>query len=107
MAATEEVDNVAQHNLENEENQSLNCSLKEEVNIPCLYIQDLDNTLLSDAIRRGMHIREGEVMIHWPRLKEFLGVEILPVNPRNGDIRVNANPPYKFVLSCSPDLVDQ
>ena len=75
---------------------------EEEDDITQLFVPDLNNTLLQDAIKKG--VKKGkEVTIHSPRLKFFLGVDTLLVSPRNGDLKVNMKPPYDFDISCSPD----
>ena len=53
----------------------------EEVNIPDLYVPDLDNTSLRRAIRNGMALNEDQTtyMIRCPKLKEYIGKDTLTV----------------------------
>ena len=52
-----------------------------EVNIPDLYIPDLDNTPLQRAIRNGMALNEEQTIyrIQCPKLKEYIGKDTLTV----------------------------
>ena len=51
----------------------------EEVNIPDLYVPDLDNTPLRRAIRNGMALNEDQTiyMIRCPKLKEYIGKDTM------------------------------
>ena len=53
----------------------------EEVNIPDLYVPDLDNTPLRRAIRNGMALNEDQTIyrIRCPKLKEYIGKDTLTV----------------------------
>ena len=53
----------------------------EEVNIPELYVPDLDNTPLRRAIRNGMALNEDQTIyrIRCPKLKEYIGKDTLTV----------------------------
>ena len=53
----------------------------EDVNIPDLYVPDLDNTPLRRAIRNGMALNEDQTTyrIRCPKLKEYIGKDTLTV----------------------------
>ena len=53
----------------------------EEVNIPDLYVPDLDNTPLKRAIKNGMALNEDQTIyrIRCPKLKEYIGRDTLTV----------------------------
>ena len=53
----------------------------EEVNIQDLYVPDLDNTPLWRAIRNGMVLNDAKTIyrIRCPRLKEYIGMDMLTV----------------------------
>ena len=56
----------------------------EEVNIPDLYVPDLDNTPLKRAIKSGMALNEDQTIyrIRCPKLKEYIGKDTLSLPPR-------------------------
>ena len=53
----------------------------EEVNIPDLYVPDLDNTPLRRAIKNGMALNEDQTIyrIRCPKLKGYIGIDTLTV----------------------------
>ena len=53
----------------------------EEVNIPDLYVPDLDNTPLRRAIKNGMALNEDQTIyrIQCPKLKGYIGIDTLTV----------------------------
>ena len=62
----------------------------EEVNIPDLYVPDLDNTPLRRAIRNGMALNEDQTIyrIRCPKLKEYIGKDTLTVFLPEGRLEV-------------------
>ena len=81
----------------------------EEVNIPDLYVPDLDNTPLRRAIRNGMALNEDQTIyrIRCPKLKEYIGKDTLTVFLPEGRLEVPAEPPIDFVANCASTPFDQ
>ena len=75
----------------------------EEVNIPDLYVPDLDNTPLRRAIRNGMPLNEDQTIyrIRCPKLKEYIGKDTLTVFLPEGRLEVPMEPPIDFVANCA------
>ena len=71
--------------------------------IPQLYIPDLVNTILSEAIKDSMMIGTTgrEYMILTPRLKDYIGVETLKVKIPSGELEIPTNPPVNFITQCA------
>ena len=81
----------------------------EEVNIPDLYVPDLDNTPLWRAIQNGMALNEDLTIyrIRCPKLKEYIGKDTLTVFLPEGRLEVPTEPPIDFVANCAPTPFDQ
>ena len=81
----------------------------EEVNIPDLYVPDLDNTPLRRAIRNGMALNEDQTIyrIWCPKLKEYIGKDTLTVFLPEGRLEVPTEPPIDFVANCASNPFDQ
>ena len=81
----------------------------EEVNIPDLYVPDLDNTPLRRAIRNGMALNEDQTIyrIRCPKLKEYIGKDTLTVFLPEGRLEVPTEPPIDFVANCASTPFDQ
>ena len=81
----------------------------EEVNIPDLYVPDLDNTLLRRAIKNGMALNEDQTIyrIRCPKLKGYIGMDTLTVFLLEGRLEVPTEPPIDFVANCASTPFDQ
>ena len=81
----------------------------EEVNIPDLYVPDLDNTPLRRAIRNGMALNEDQTTyrIQCPKLKEYIGKDTLTVFLPEGRLEVPTEPPINFMANCASTPFDQ
>ena len=81
----------------------------EEVNIPDLYVPDLDNTPLRRAIRNGMALNEDQTIyrIRCPKLKEYIGKDTLTVFLPEGRLEVPTEPPIDFMANCASTPFDQ
>ena len=90
--------------LDNEEG-----SKPEEVNIPNLFVPDLENIPLEEAIQNGMAMNNRKTIyrIHCPRLKEYIGVDTLTVKLPEGQLEVPTDPPVDFMANCTPTPFDQ
>ena len=84
-------------------------SKTEEVNIPNLFVPDLDNTPLVDAIRNGMAMNDRKTIyrICCPKLKTHIGVDTLTVTLPEGELEVPTDPPVDFVANCASTPFDQ
>ena len=84
-------------------------SKAEEVNIPDLYVPDLDNTPLRRAIQNGMALNENQTIyrIRCPKLKEYIGKDTLTVFLPEGRLEVPMEPPINFVANCASTPFDQ
>ena len=73
-------------------------------NIPLLYIPDLANTVLSEAIKDGMQVSNSgtEYIIPTPLLKDIVGIERLKVSLPEGELETCSVPPLDFVTKCQP-----
>ena len=78
-------------------------------NIPNLFVPDLNNACLADAIANSMALneRKTEYMICYPKLKEHIGMDTLTVSLPGGELEVPTNPPVSFVANCAPTPFDQ
>ena len=58
----------------------------DEMNIPELYVPDLDNTPLETAIRNGMALNDRKTIyrIRCPKLKKYIGMDTLTVMHPDG-----------------------
>ena len=79
-----------------------------------MYLPDLDNTPLSQALKNGLDYRlEDEVMIECPKLKQYFGVDTFLVQRTSGWIRLYTQDEVEtFPISCSrikfsPSLLDK
>ena len=81
----------------------------EEVNIPDLYVPDLDNTPLKRAIKSGMALNEDQTIyrIRCPKLKEYIGKDTLTVFLPEGRLEVPTEPPIDFMANCASNPFDQ
>ena len=64
--------------------------------IPLLYVLDLANTILSEAIKDGMQVGKKtgtEYIIPTPLLKDIIGVDRLKVILPDGELETCSNPP--------------
>ena len=71
--------------------------------IPNLFIPDLNNTSLRDAIERGMPLNNlgTEYMINCPALRRYIGTDRMRVEIPSGDLEIDTEPPIRFVAKCS------
>ena len=72
--------------------------------IPLLYIPDLANTILSEAIKDGMQMGNTgtEYIIPTPLLKDIIGVDQLKLILPDRELETCSNPPLDFVTKCQP-----
>ena len=89
------------------DNQQRNNSDSEDENdpprdIPLLYIPDLANTILSEAIKDGIQVGNPgtEYIIPTPLLKDIVGVEWLKVTLPKGELETCSIPPLDFITKC-------
>ena len=70
--------------------------------IPLLYIPDLANTVLSEAIKDGMQVGNSgtEYIIPTPLLRDIIGIERLKVTLPEGELETCSVPPLDFVIKC-------
>ena len=63
-------------------------------NIPILYVPDLANTILSEAILDGIQVGNSgrKFIIHTPRLKDIMGIERLKVTLPTGELETCSEP---------------
>ena len=68
-----------------------------------MYLPDLDNTPLSQALKNGFDWgRENEVMIECPKLKQYFGVDMFLIHKSFGRIRLHTKDEDEtFLISCS------
>ena len=68
-----------------------------------MYIPDLDNTPLSQALKYGLDWGiEDEVMIECPKLKQYFGVDTLLIQRTSGRVCLHTKDEDKtFSISCS------
>ena len=71
--------------------------------MPNLFVPDLNNTPLHDAIKRGMPLNNQgtEYMINCPTLRQYIGTDKLRVEIPSGDLEIDTEPPIRFVAKCS------
>ena len=71
-------------------------------NIPLLYVPDLANTVLSEAIKDGMQVGNSgtEYIISTPLLKDIVGIERLKVTLPEGELETCSVPPLDFITKC-------
>ena len=81
----------------------------EEMNIPDLYVPDLNNTPLQRAIQSGMALNDTQTIyrIRCPKLKEHIGKDTLTVYLPEGRLEVPTEPPIDFIANCAPTPFDQ
>ena len=91
------------------DNQQRNNSDSEDENdpprdIPLLYVPDLANTILSEAIKDGIQVGNSgtEYIIPTPLLKDIVGVERLKVTLPKGELETCSVPPLDFITKCQP-----
>ena len=67
-----------------------------------MYLPDLDNTPLSQALKKGLDWgMEDEVMVECPKLKQYFGVDTLLVQRISGRVHLHAKDEDKtFAISC-------
>ena len=90
-------------------NQQRNNSDSEDENdpptdIPLLYLPDLANTVLSEAIKDGMQVGNSgtEYIIPTPLLKDIMGIEQLKVTLPEEELETCSVPPLDFITKCQP-----
>ena len=68
-----------------------------------MYLPDLDNTPLSQALQNRLDWgMEDEVMVEYPKLKQYLGVETLLVQRTSGRVCLHTKDEDEtFPISCS------
>ena len=68
-----------------------------------MYLPDLDNTPLSQALKKGLDWEmEDEVMVEWPKLKQYFGVDTLLVQRTLGHVCLHTKDEDKtFPINCS------
>ena len=68
-----------------------------------MYLPDLDNTPLSQALKNGLDWgMEDEVMVECPKLKQYFGVDTLLVQRTSGRVRLHTKEEDDtFPISCS------
>ena len=68
-----------------------------------MYLPDLDNTPLSQALKNGLHWgMEDEVMVECTKLKQYFRVDTLLVHRTSGQIRLHTKDEDEtFPISCS------
>ena len=79
------------------------------MNIPDLFVPDLNNTRLEDAIANGMAMNNRKTVyrICCPRLKEHIGIDTLTVKLPGGELEVPTDPPVDFIANCAPTPFNQ
>ena len=89
------------------DNQQRNSSDSEDENdpprdIPLLYVPDLANTILSEAIKDGMQVGNSstEYIIPTPLLKDIVGIEQLKVTLPEGELETCSVLPLDFITKC-------
>ena len=89
------------------DNQQRNNSNSEDENdpprdIPLLYVPDLANTVLSEAIKDSIQVGNSgtEYIIPTPLLKDVVGIERLKVTLPEGELETCSIPPLDFVTKC-------
>ena len=77
--------------------------------IPDLYVPDLNNTRLHDAVERGMALNTNktEYLILCPKLKRYIGTDRFRVEIPTGRLRIDADPPIRFVSDCCTETFSQ
>ena len=77
--------------------------------IPNLYMPDLNNTRLQDAVTRGMVLNTNntEYLILCPALKRYIGTDKLKVHIPTGRLEIVTDPPIRFVADCSSEAFSQ
>ena len=77
--------------------------------IPDLYIPDLNNTRLCDAVARGMVLNTNntEYLILCPDLKRYIGTDRMRVHIPTGRLRIDTDPPIRFVADCCTEAFSQ
>ena len=68
-----------------------------------MYPPDLDNTLLSQALKNGLDWgMEDEVMVECPKLKKYFGVDTLLIQRISGQVHLHTKDEDEtFLISCS------
>ena len=89
------------------DNQQRNNSDSKDANdpprdIPLLYLPDLANTVLSEAIKDCMQVGNSgtEYIIPTPLLRDIVGIEWLKVTLPKGELETCSIPPLDFVTKC-------
>ena len=89
------------------DNQQRNNSDSEDENdpprdIPLLYVPDLANTVLSEAIKDSMQVGNSgtEYIIPTPLLKDIVGIERLKVTLPEGELETCSVPPLDLITKC-------
>ena len=91
-------DNQQRNNSDSEDENDLS------KNIPLLYVPDLANTVLSEAIKVGMQVGNSgtEYIIPTPLLEDIVGIDRLKVSLPEGELETCSIPPLDFITKCQP-----
>ena len=75
--------------------------------IPSLYVPDMDSTRLRDAVEKGMALNTNrtEYLILCPKLKRHIGTDRLRVEIPSGRLKIDGNPPIRFVSDSQNSLL--
>ena len=79
------------------------------VEVPDLFVPDLNNTPLAEAIKEGMADNNEKTIsiIRCPKLKEHIGMETLRVHLPSGELEIDMEPRVKFVVNCSRERIQK
>ena len=72
-----------------------------------MYLPDLDNTPLSQALKNGLDWgTEDEVMVECPKLKQYFGVDTLLIQRISGRVRLHTkDEDESFPVNCSKNKI--
>ena len=100
MADAGNGDQQCQPHEEDQENEAVNNSTAAPTE---MYLPDLDNTPLSQALKKGLDWGvEDEVMVEYPKLKQYFRVDTLLIQRTSGRVRLHTKDEDKtFAIGCS------
>ena len=77
--------------------------------VPDLFVPDLNNTPLAEAIKEGMADNNEKTIfiIRCPKLREHIGTERLRVHLPSGELEIDMEPRVKFVVNCSREKIQE
>ena len=92
-----------QHQKPEEEHQEDETGDEDTIAPTEMYLPDLDNTPLSQALKNGLDWgMEDEVMVECPKLKQYFGVDTFLIQRISGRVRLHTkNEDETFPISCS------